>query len=93
MVSRGRKNYHRHRDEENTEEVESQNSPTAEDAARFQEAERLAHRALRMATEAREAARRLREYRSTISMPYRQGNMIDVDDTPTSREGDDNCRC
>jgi len=90
MVSRGRRSFNRYqyeeeKKEEEEEEVEPRITTAAEDI-RIQEAQFLAEEALRMATEARQAARRLKEYRSRITLPYRRGNTIDVDDTSTLRE-------
>ena len=97
MVSRGRRSINRsHREEEENkeeeEEVHRRTNTTTEEAVRIQEAQYLAREALRIAIEARDAAMRLKEYRSRIALYYHKGNMIRVDDTSTPREGDDNCR-
>ena len=96
MVYRGRRTFNRsdHEEEkkEDDEEFNLQNAVSPEEAARLQRAHHLAEEALRMAIEAREAARRLREYRTKINLPYRRSNMIHVDETSTLREGDDAVR-
>jgi hypothetical protein len=95
MVSRGRRSFTRFHSEEEKkeeEEIDLRNHITAGEAARIRDAQNLALEAVRLATEAREAVRRLNEYRARIALPYREGNMIGVDDTSTLREGDDSCR-
>jgi hypothetical protein len=96
MVSRGRRSFTRFHSEEekkeDEEEIDLRNHITAGEAARIRDAQNLALEAVRLATEAREAVRRLNEYRARIALPYREGNMIGVDDTSTLREGDDSCR-
>lgn len=96
MVSRGRRSSNRfHYEEEKNddeEEINPQNTVTAEERTRIHHAQSLAQEALRLATEAREAAMRLKEYRATIALPYRQGNMVGVDDTSTLRDSSDDFR-
>jgi hypothetical protein len=97
MVSRGRRSFNRSQREDDNKEDEEEiidlrNHITAGEAARIQEAQNLAQEALRLAAEAREALKRLKEYRARFTLSYREGNMIGVDDTSTLREGDDSCR-
>ena len=98
MVSRGRRSLNRYqyeeekKDEEEEEEVEPRSTAAAE-GARIREAQYLAQEALRMAIEARQAVIRLKEYRARITLPYRRGNTIDVDDTSTLREDSVSSRC
>ena len=97
MVSRGRRSFNRLQREDDKKEDEEEiidlrNHITAGEAARIREAKNLAHEALRLATEARKAVMRLKELRASLALPYREGNMIGVDDTSTLREGDDSCR-
>ena len=96
MVSRGRRNinrFHPKDDNGEEEEIDLRNPVTAGESARLREAQYLAQEALRMATEAREAVRRVRELRARLGLPDRRSNMIAVNDTSTLREGDDSCRC
>ncbi len=97
MVSRGRRTFNRSRHEEEKkdeeeEQVNLQNSISADDAARIRRAQHLAEEAVRMATEAREAARRLREYRARMSLPYRRSMMLEINESSALCEGDDACR-
>mmetsp|Transcript_22743 Transcript_22743/g.53715 ORF Transcript_22743/g.53715 Transcript_22743/m.53715 type:complete len:99 (-) Transcript_22743:456-752(-) len=90
MVSRGRRNSKRYpygdENNEGQDGIDPMSDTDAQSAARMREAHFLAHEALRRAKEAKEAAIRLRQYREAISCPYRGGNNINVDDTPTQRE-------
>ena len=96
MVSRGSRNIKRsrHEDErsEEEEEVNIQNTVTEDEAARLREARYLAEEALRLATEARDAARRLRECQARIALRSRMNNLFDGDDNSSLREGDDDFR-
>ena len=96
MVSRGRRSYNRYQYEEEKkddeeEEIDPRRTATNE-AARIRDAQFLAEEALRMAMVARQAAVRLKDYRARITLPYRRGNMTDVDDTSTLREDDNSPR-
>lgn len=91
MVARGNRRSSRYPfddgNDDEEEEMDPRSDVEAETAARVREARFLAHEALRMAKAAREAAMRLKEYRVAVSLPYRGGNNIDVDDTSTLRDG------
>ncbi|VEU39767.1 unnamed protein product [Pseudo-nitzschia multistriata] len=77
--------YQDRREEE--EAIDPRSGPGDEEAAsRLRELRLLASEAIRLAREAREAALRLQEYRTAVSMPYRQGGMVGVDDASTLRE-------
>ena len=96
MVYRGRRNanrFHPDEDDGDEEEIDLRNPVTTGEAARLREAQYLAQEAIRMATEAREAVRRVKELRARLGLPDRRSNMVAVNDTSTLREGDDSCRC
>ena len=63
-----------------------------EEQNRIREAHRLAQKALRLANEARDAARRLKAFKERHRASSSRGNLVYVEDTSTLREGDDNVR-
>ena len=79
--------------DEEEEEIDLRNFATAGEATRLREAQYLAEEALRMAKEARDAIRRLNEFRARLGLPDHRCNVVAENDGSTIREGDDSCRC